>query len=65
MLDILDLVELDDFLQPDRVGDEVSFEGDVDDVAFELVEIDGDEIDSREDVGEKTVEQEMSFPEEE
>jgi hypothetical protein len=58
----LDLVELDDLSNPSFVGDEVSFSADGHDVFFQLVEVDGDVVDSREDIGEKagSVERERS-----
>lgn len=53
VLDVLDLVQLDDLLQPDLVSDEVSLGADGEDVLLELVEVDGDVVDSGEDVGEE------------
>jgi hypothetical protein len=55
VLDVLDLVELDDLLKPSLVGDEVLLGADGDDVLLELVEVDGDVVDPREDVGEEAM----------
>ena len=60
VLDVLDLVELDDLLQPDLIGDEVPLGAHGEDVLLELVEVDGDIFDSGEDVGEKAEERSMS-----
>lgn len=55
MLDVLDLIELDDLLQPSLVGYEVLLGADGDDVLLELVEVDGDVVDPREDVCEEAM----------
>lgn len=55
MLNILDLVQLEDLLQPDLIGDKIAFVTDCDDVTLEFIEIDRDVVDSGEYVGKETV----------
>ena len=58
VLNHVDLVELDDLVDPKLSHDEMSFGADLRDLLLESVEVDGDVVDSREDVGEETEEKE-------
>lgn len=60
MLDVLNLVELNDLLQPDVVGDEMAFGANGEDVLLELVEVDGDVLNAGEDVCEEAAKKEVS-----
>ena len=54
MLNVLDLIELNDLGQPSFIGDQVTLCTNGENVLLELVEVDGNVLDAREDVGEET-----------
>ena len=55
MLNVLNLVQLNHLSKPSFVRNEMSLCTDSCDMLFELVEVDGNVIDSREDIGEEAI----------